>query len=124
MAGAAAGDRLCHGDFHADDVVLTRRGAVVLDWMTGTRGHPAGDVARTMLLLEHADAPPGAGLAPQVFLRAGRKLFGWAYWRRYAHHSGLRRADVDAWRLPLVVARLAGRVPGERQRLLELLGGG
>jgi aminoglycoside phosphotransferase (APT) family kinase protein len=35
-----AGDRLCHGDFHADNVVLTRRGAVVLDWMTAVRGHP------------------------------------------------------------------------------------
>jgi aminoglycoside phosphotransferase (APT) family kinase protein len=116
------GERLCHGDFHPDNVLMTPRGALVLDWMNAVRGHPAGDVARTLLLLEHADAPPGAGLALQVLLRTGRKLFAWAYWRRYAQRSGLRRADVDAWQLPLAVARLTEGVPGERGRLLELLG--
>jgi len=115
------GERLCHGDFHPDNVLMTPRGALVLDWMNAVRGHPAGDVARTLLLLEHADAPPGAGPALQVFLRTGRKLFVWAYWRRYAHRSGLRRADVDAWQLPLTVARLSEGVPSERSRLLELL---
>ncbi len=43
------GDRLCHGDFHPENVILSRRGPVILDWEPAMRGDPAGDVATTCL---------------------------------------------------------------------------
>jgi aminoglycoside phosphotransferase (APT) family kinase protein len=116
------GDRLCHGDFHPDNVVITSRGPVVLDWMNAVHGAPAGDVARTLLLLEHAVPPPGASLALRLLATGLRRVYALAYWRRYAQRSGLARADLDAWRLPLFAARLAEGIPsGERTRLLALV---
>ena len=41
------GDKLCHGDFHPGNVLLTEKGAVVIDWMTASIGNPWADVART-----------------------------------------------------------------------------
>lgn len=43
------GDRLCHGDFHPENVILAARGPVILDWEPAMRGEPAGDVAITLL---------------------------------------------------------------------------
>jgi len=34
------GDKLCHGDFHPDNVILSTRGAVVIDWNDATQGNP------------------------------------------------------------------------------------
>jgi aminoglycoside phosphotransferase (APT) family kinase protein len=116
------GDRLCHGDFHPDNVVLSRRGFVVLDWMTATRGVPAGDVARSLLLLEIAALPAETPRFVAVVINAIRRVFARHYWRRYATLSGLRRADLEPWRLPLLAARLSEAPPEvERERVLTLL---
>jgi aminoglycoside phosphotransferase (APT) family kinase protein len=116
------GARLCHGDFHPDNVVITPGGPVVLDWMNATAGAPAGDVARTLLLLEHATPPSDAGLALRIFTSTLRRVFAAAYWRAYARTTGLKRGDVDAWQLPLIVARFAENLPSEeREHLRRLL---
>ncbi len=49
LDGLPEGDRLCHGDFHPENVILTTRGPVILDWEPAMRGSPAGDVAITCL---------------------------------------------------------------------------
>jgi aminoglycoside phosphotransferase (APT) family kinase protein len=115
------GDRLCHGDFHPDNVVLSRRGFVVLDWMTASRGVPAADVARSLLLLEVAVLPADTPRGVALLIHAVRRVFTVRYWRRYAALSGLQRADLVAWQLPLLAARLSESPPAqERQRVLAL----
>jgi aminoglycoside phosphotransferase (APT) family kinase protein len=119
------GDRLCHGDFHPDNVLLTERGPVVLDWMTATRGVPAADVQRTLLLLDHAVPPPGLSQTMLLLLQVVRRLISRAYWRRYAALSGVRSSDLDAWKLPLLAARLGEGIPAvERELVLRLLEAG
>jgi aminoglycoside phosphotransferase (APT) family kinase protein len=122
LAGLPDGDRLCHGDFHPDNVVLSASGPVVLDWMTASRGVPAADVARTMLLLRLGAPPPGAGPVLLVFIQVLRRVFAEAYWRRYVTMSGVRQSDLAPWRLPLLTARLGESAPAaERERILALL---
>ena len=115
------GNRLCHGDFHPDNIIVTPRGPVVIDWMNAVRGAPAGDVARTLLLLQFGALPAGTGASLRLSVTVLRRALVLAYWRRYSERSGLRRATADAWQLPLAVARLAENVPPtERAALLDL----
>ena len=119
MSALPEDNRLCHGDFHPDNVVLTPRGPVVIDWLTAVQGAAAADVCRTLLLLEHASPPSGLRMTLVLVLR---RLFAAAYWRRYARRTGLQRSQMEAWRLPLVAARLAENLPvDERRRLLRLI---
>jgi len=46
------GNRLCHNDFHPWNIMMTRRGAVVIDWMDAACGNSLADVARTALVLD------------------------------------------------------------------------
>ena len=48
---AAPGDRVIHLDLHPDNVVITPRGPVVIDWRNATDGAPELDVALAALLL-------------------------------------------------------------------------
>lgn len=43
-------DLLCHGDLHADNVMLERTKCVVLDWSRSFRGPPEADVAYVFAL--------------------------------------------------------------------------
>ena len=44
------GDRVCHGDFHPGNILLSESGSVVIDWADASRGSPVCDIARTTLL--------------------------------------------------------------------------
>jgi tRNA A-37 threonylcarbamoyl transferase component Bud32 len=44
------GERLVHLDFHPDNVLLSRRGPVVIDWSNARGGEPALDVAMTWVI--------------------------------------------------------------------------
>lgn len=63
----AEDDRVLHLDLHPGNVILTRRGPVVIDWCNAGAGDPAADVAMTLVTVGSADVP---GLAA----RLGRKL--------------------------------------------------
>src|SRR5512142_839615 len=75
-----ASDAVCHGDLHPDNVVLTARGPVVIDWSEASSGPPEADVVRTSLLLRHA-SPVGGRLGAVVQL--ARRLLHAAWLRRY-----------------------------------------
>ncbi len=61
--GTADGDRVLHLDLHPGNVILTRRGPVVIDWCNAGAGDPAADVAMTMMTVGSADVP---GLASRL----------------------------------------------------------
>ena len=43
--------RLCHGDLHPSNVILSPDGPVIVDWYDASRGDAVADVARTCLML-------------------------------------------------------------------------
>jgi Ser/Thr protein kinase RdoA (MazF antagonist) len=57
------GDRLCHGDYHPANVLGTLDARVIIDWGDASRGTPAADVARTLLLLRMGELPPNTAYA-------------------------------------------------------------
>jgi aminoglycoside phosphotransferase (APT) family kinase protein len=118
LDGLPDGDRACHGDFHPDNVLLTANGPVVLDWITARKGVAAVDVARTMLVLRDAVLPEDVPPAKALAFNALRRLFASEYLRRYRALTGLDPAEMAAWRLPLIVARLRENVPAREKATL------
>ncbi len=45
------GDRLCHGDFHPGNILMTAQGETIIDWIDASRGNPLADLARTTILV-------------------------------------------------------------------------
>lgn len=90
---------VCHGDFHPVNVIMSAKGPIVIDWLDAGRGDPTLDVARTLLLLEHA--------RPKQVDAAMRKPFLAAYEQRCRETWPGRLELLERWRLPVAVARLA-----------------
>ncbi len=118
LARLPDGDALCHGDFHPDNIIMTSRGPIVVDWMTAVRGNPLADVARTSLLLRLGALPPGTRGA--WLIKVGRRLYHSIYMRRYLQLHPASREDIAAWQMPVAAARLVENVP-ENPQLLALV---
>lgn len=111
------GSRLCHGDFHPDNILMTDR-PWIIDWMTGSSGTPAGDLARSKLLLETSEIPGSVPPAMRFVLKMGQRKLARTYVAEYRRIGRLKRADVDAWMLPLYAARLVENLSESETRTI------
>jgi aminoglycoside phosphotransferase (APT) family kinase protein len=113
------GNSLCHGDFHPDNVLMSSRGPIIIDWPNATQGNPFADVARTSLMFRYGAMPPGT--SSRWLIEAARRLFHRYYLKRYLKLRRASRQEIEAWQLPVAAARLNERIPGEERQLLALI---
>jgi uncharacterized protein (TIGR02172 family) len=111
------GDRVCHGDFHPDNILITGHGPIVIDWNNACAGDPAADVARTSLLFQIGRAPDTSWLMAR--LEDGlRHLSHRTYLRRYSQCSTITPEQIAAWALPVWVVRAYEGITDEHPTLL------
>lgn len=119
LAMMPAGDqppRLCHGDLHPSNVILTSRGPMLVDWFDAARGDRVSDVARSSLTLmaDGSHTPrhlPGADLATL-------RRFTTAYLERLQERLGFDDALLQRWQAVNAAARLSEGL--SREPLLAL----
>jgi uncharacterized protein (TIGR02172 family) len=103
LAALPTGTALCHGDFHPGNILMTGRGAVIIDWERAARGHPVGDVAYTSRLFRRAGLPERTPAHIRLLFTASRALLHRAYLHRYLRLRPGSREQVAQWELPLGV---------------------
>ena len=118
------GTALCHGDLHPDNIMLTARGPVIVDWMTAVCGNPLADVSRTTLLVRSGAPPDELGQLSALLLERGRGIMHRAYLRAYGDRRELDQAQVAAWLPIMAAARLTEGIPeGEKAWLRRVAAG-
>jgi tRNA A-37 threonylcarbamoyl transferase component Bud32 len=75
------GDRLLHLDLHPMNVMMTKRGPVVIDWTNASRGEPLTDVGLTYALMTCATGP----ISPlaRIFLEPFRTMITNVFAKRF-----------------------------------------
>lgn len=117
-------DRLGHGDFHPDNVLLSAEGLVILDWPNAASGHPLADVMLTSILLRAADLPPTIPLPMRALIALVRGHFHATYLQHYLKLTGFTEAEMRRWQAPIAAARLSENILPERKQLLALVQAG
>ena len=84
---------LVHRDLHPFNVILSSRGAIVIDWEAAREDDAAADLAETWVLLATSDSLPERGPIAEHFLAA------------FLRHVDRRAARAA---LPTVIARRRG----------------
>jgi tRNA A-37 threonylcarbamoyl transferase component Bud32 len=98
-------NKLCHGDYHVNNLILGEAGAFIIDWVDASAGDIRADVYRSYLLYSqhHAEL---ANL----------------YLRLYCEKSGLSQTDIFIWEPIIAGARLSENVASENaSRLLAIV---
>jgi uncharacterized protein (TIGR02172 family) len=109
-------DKLCHGDFHPGNILLTSRGRVIIDWIDSSRGSPLMDVARSTLLIEGGPLPPGTPRLVGLI----RRWFYLSYIRHYFRLNPRDRQQLSTWIQVAAAARLEENITADETRLLAI----
>jgi len=110
------GDRVCHGDFHPDNIMVSGTDAIVIDWTNLAKGDPHADVARTMVLGRWG-LPTDAPLPLRLLAKGGRHLLLRRYLSAYQRSTPLDSELLGQWEFVVAIARLAEGIAGEKKRI-------
>jgi aminoglycoside phosphotransferase (APT) family kinase protein len=102
------GERLCHGDLHPGNVLLTAHGDIIIDWIGATRGSPLADVARTSVMSLGAAA---SDQIPHPLMKAFVRIFDAIYQRAYFHLRPGGQREYRRWMPIMAAARLNEAIP-------------
>ena len=95
-------DQLGHGDLHLGNIMNAEGRLMLIDWAQAMAGDPAADVARSELVMRFGRYGPL--LRRWRWLRLTRHVAAEWYLFCYCLVTGMPRAAIDAWRLPVAVA--------------------
>ncbi len=115
------GDKQLHGDFHPANIIWTDARQAVIDWTGVSRGDPAADYARTMLMMRMADPPPGSPLPLRLLTLIGRSQMTRSYKRAYRAARPVDDALVARWDVPVMANRLEDGIEEEQAKIVRLL---
>jgi aminoglycoside phosphotransferase (APT) family kinase protein len=103
--------RLCHGDLHPSNVLVSRDGPVIVDWFDASRGDRVADVARSSLtLLAHGATTPShlPGSDPRTLA-----VLTQAYLSRLRESLDIPSGLLSRWQAINAAARLSEGMPPE-----------
>ncbi|HMB21903.1 MAG TPA: aminoglycoside phosphotransferase family protein [Anaerolineales bacterium] len=119
LAALPDDQKLCHGDFHPGNILLTKRGPVIIDWLTACTGSPWADVARTLVIGRVGVKTAGDQISPVT------KMFVKLYFQIYRNRYNVLLPDtqrlIERWIPVMAAARLNEDITSEREALCSLI---
>ncbi len=115
------GTSICHGDLHFNNVIISDKGLVAVDWNSAYKGNPMGDVARTFLMMNSPLTQPGTPKILTKMSRFFKRLVSWIYLAEYMKLANIKFDKIDEWILPIAAAKLKDRAPGDDKWLIGII---
>ena len=85
--------RLCHGDFHPFNLILSNKSVNIIDWVDASSGDIRADVFRTYLLYSQSSVE-----LAEMYLHI------------YCRNTGLWRDEIFQWAPIIIAARISENV--------------
>lgn len=110
---------VCHGDFHAGNIVRADNRLVILDWMNCYAGNREGDLIRSILMMESPYIPVKLRLLQKLRFKLFKRKAAGIYKRIVL--SKYKIENYKAWRTVAAAVRLCDNVPGEDKWLKGII---
>ena len=101
-------------------MLISKQGAVIIDWIDASRGHPLADVARTWVLVRFS----GSNQTNVLKRLAMRWIQGWfikIYLSSYFRLAPGDQTQLAAWTPVIAAARLNENIKEEEPALLSFV---
>ncbi|EJQ51980.1 aminoglycoside phosphotransferase [Bacillus wiedmannii] len=96
--------RLCHGDFHPFNLILSNKNVNIIDWVDASSGDIRADVFRTYLLYAQASIE-----LAEMYLQI------------YCSNTDLTRDEIFQWAPIIIAARFSEKVSPQNEVYLNIL---
>lgn len=122
LSGMPGGDNVLHGDLHPMNIIVNGSELSAIDWMTGSRGDPAADIARTWFILRHSAMRDDWNLLESLRRNMLHSILGSVYLNQVCGSSGVKKGAVMRWLPIIAAARLAEDRPAvENKTILRIV---
>ena len=107
------GSHLCHGDFHAGNILISDSASYLIDWNGSARSDLHADLAKTLILTRYA--PPSLALQGNGYDQ--RAEICCAYLTHFSHQNLLDESLLTQWLLIRAVEFQTFNIPSFQQSL-------
>jgi len=110
------GDRLCHGDFHPMNILMSNRGETIIDWIDSSVGNPLADLARTTII---TTGSLESGQISNPLQKLAVRIFHKTYLRYYFSLRPGGEREYTRWLPVVAAARLSENITELEQWLIN-----
>ncbi len=110
--------RMCHEDFHTDNVVIKGDKVTVLDWSTAYSGNPLSDAVNMQIIMRLPIKHKKTGFPVSLVAWFFKVLIRRIYFKEYLKRTGCTMEQINAFLLPAAVIRLGEGIPVECEEAL------
>lgn len=111
-------EKLCHGDYHPDNILISANQMIVIDWITAVKGDPAADVARTDYILRYA-SKENTSKIEAFLLKILQRFAANSYLNQYRKITGISKKEISQWEIIILAVRLTEKIPKEEAFILK-----
>lgn len=115
-------NKICHGDFHPDNILMSNNKPIIIDWLNCKKGNPKLDFARSYILINYGSLPSKISMLEKIFVQLIRKLLLFNYIKRYKKKYNITKKDFNKYLICVCAARLNEKIPKqEKKKLLKII---
>jgi len=114
------GNKLCHNDFHPPNIIVTKDGWKVIDWVASRMGDPLADVAYSEMTIRMGDLSMFSKRG-RLQVKMGRLPFSKLYRRHYLKLTEDDHNRMNNWLPALISARFKYQFESEIPILKRML---
>lgn len=112
---------LVHGDFHAENIMVSGTDMYVIDWMNSTSGNQAYDVAKTLLMIETPYGRKDVSILLKPIVKFYQKKFKRLYLSSYLEFATVPLEEINKMLIIAASLRLNENVPQEEKWLKRII---
>lgn len=114
-------NKLCHGDYHPGNVLLSGERVVIIDWMTAMCGNKLYDISKTIMMIRYNDIY----IKSKILIFFGEKLRKYMsdiYLKEYLKATHIQREVLEEWYVPVAATMLFEPICDyERKKLCSII---
>lgn len=102
-------NKLCHGDLHPDNIIMTSDEPIIIDWLTANSGHAHADILRTYITLKYA---AGQGMKRKLLsIWLIVNTIAGFYMKKVCKITGYKKSDIMKFLIPVLAIRIKEGLP-------------
>jgi hypothetical protein len=114
-------NRICHGDFHPGNIIISNNKYYVIDWFGTTSGDILSDIAHTYLILRNTPKLPGISRVQNVMIGCFASMLSKTYLTSCDKLCTIDYSNFSKWLVVRAAERVVYGMPTEKEALIKFI---